>query len=63
MNKMVKQFGIEGRASAKFLLNLCTLVKNVMRIGMFPVQALFFGDFLVGCWSARRMKTRSPLLL
>ena len=42
-NKMVKQFGIEGRSSAKFLLNLCTQAKNatLTRNGMSPEQAVF----------------------
>ena len=42
-NKMVKQFGIEGRSSAKFLRNLCTQAKNatLTRNGMSPEQAVF----------------------
>ncbi len=42
-NKMVKQFGIEGRSSAKFLLNLCTQAKKatLSRNGNAPEQAVF----------------------
>ena len=60
-NKMVKQFGIEGHSSVKFLLNLCTQAKNatLMRNGMSPEQAVLGRSLR---WSARRMRTRSPLL-
>ena len=38
-----EQFGIEGRSSTKFLLNLCTQAKNMTltRNGMSPEQAVF----------------------
>ncbi len=42
-NKLVKQFGLQGRFSARMLLSLCTQAKNstMMRNGMTPEQAAF----------------------